>query len=65
MPNAVDEFLTEIRTRTRPVRSARLNQRAPKPNRMRAISAAGKRVVSKSMLFPDRPVNGELVRETP
>jgi len=65
MPNAADEFWSEIRTRVRPIHSARLKQRAPKRHRMRAISPAGKRVVPESLFFQDRPVNGNLVREAP
>jgi len=65
MPNAADEFWSQIRTRMRPIHSARLKQRAPKRRRMRAISPAVKRVVPKSMFFEDGPVNGKLVRETP
>ncbi len=65
MTNAVDDFWTEIRPQMRPIRCARLKQRAPKRHRMRALSPAGKRVVSKSMFFQDHPVNGKLVHATP
>ena len=65
MPNAADEFWTEIRKQMRPIRCARLKQRAPKRHRMRSLSPAGKRVVSQSMFFQDHPVNGKLARETP
>ena len=60
MGNAVDKVRQTIRTQTRPIRRARLQRRAPRRYRLRDLSLAGKRVVSKTLFFEDRPANAKL-----
>lgn len=60
MGNAVDKVRQTIRTQTRPIRRARLQRRAPRRYRLLSLSLAGKRVVSKTLFFEDRPANAKL-----
>jgi len=60
MGNAVDKFRQPIRTQTRPIRRARLQRRAPRRYRLRDLSLGGKRVVSETLSFEDRPANSKL-----